>query len=62
MGELEGPEYLRQSRQMAEAWQGQGATPMLMVMPQGDHFSIADELCDPDSAMSRAIQRQMNLA
>jgi len=60
VGELEGPEYLRQSRQLASAWRGR-VSPHLLVMPGMHHFSIVDQLDDPDSALAAAIHRQMGL-
>ena len=61
VGDLEGPEYLRQSQQMAEAWQTSGSAPEVMVMAGHDHFSIADQMFDPNSELSIAIQTQMQL-
>lgn len=62
VGALEGPEFLRQSRDLAEAWRDQGFAPELMVMPDIHHFSIMSELEDATSTLSRAMHRQMQIA
>jgi len=61
VGELEGPEYHRQTDDLATAWRKHGFNPEVMRMPGDDHFSIAAKLGDPASALSRAILRQMGL-
>lgn len=62
VGELEGSEYRRQSEDLASAWGRQGLSPEVLVMTGHDHFSIVDQLGDPDSELSRAILAQMGLA
>lgn len=47
VGGLEGPEYERQSRLIAQAWGGSWES-----LPGHDHFSIAAELIKPDSALT----------
>ncbi|MDX1606265.1 MAG: alpha/beta hydrolase [Candidatus Competibacterales bacterium] len=61
VGELEGPEYRRQSEDLVTAWRRQGANPELLIMRGHDHFSIVDQLDDPESALCRAILGQMGL-
>ncbi len=61
VGATEGPEYLRQSNDLAEAWFHSGKTPDVLVMLGHNHFSIATQLDDPESELSRAIQYQMGL-
>ena len=61
VGANEGPEYLRQSNELAEAWFRSGETPKVLVMPGHNHFSIAAQLDDSESELSRAIQHQMGL-
>ncbi len=48
VGGLEGPEYARQSREMAAAWDGSWQS-----VPGADHFSIIPEFADPDSELVR---------
>jgi arylformamidase len=61
VGELEGPEYHRQTDDLATAWRKHGFNPEVMRMPGDDHFSIAAKLGDPASTLSRAILRQMGV-
>ena len=61
VGAYEGPEYLRQSNELAEAWSRSGEAPKVLVMPGHDHFSIAAQLDDSESELSRTIQHQMGL-
>src|SRR5437660_1737901 len=62
VGAAEGPEYHRQTNDLAAAWRALGA-PVDIVDAAGlDHFSIVVELERPDSALARVIRRQMGLA
>ena len=61
VGGSEGPEYLRQSNELSEAWSCSGETPKVLVMPGHNHFSIAAQLDDSESELSRSIQDQMGL-
>lgn len=62
VGELEGPEYHRQTEELARAWGRRGVAVEVMDMPGLHHFSIIAQLNDPASELSRAILRQMGLA
>jgi arylformamidase len=59
VGALEGPEYLRQSNDLATAWDDQGSAPQVLVMADMNHFSIVEQLNRPDSELALAIHRQM---
>ncbi len=48
VGGKEGPEYERQSRDIATAWSG-----IWEVLEGHDHFTIAAELINPDSALTK---------
>lgn len=61
VGALEGPEYLRQTQDLARSWAATTPAPEVMVMPDVDHFSIVAQLADPASSLSSAIQRQMGV-
>ncbi len=61
VGGLEGPEYHRQSEDLATAWRRHGVGCEVMDMPGIDHFSIVTQLEAPASELSRAIRRQMGL-
>jgi arylformamidase len=59
LGGEEGPEYHRQSDDLAAAWRHDGLAIDVLDMPGEDHFSIVAQLESPASALSRAILRQM---
>ena len=59
VGGNEGPEYLRQSEDLAAAWRAHGAVVDVAVLPGQDHFSIVDQLSDPGTELSRLILAQM---
>jgi arylformamidase len=61
VGGLEGAEYHRQTDELALAWQKRGLVCEVMDMAGQNHFTIADQLTDPASELSRAILRQMGL-
>lgn len=62
LGADEGPEYHRQTNDLAAAWRRHGVPIEIMDMARHDHFSIVAELERPDSALARAIRKQMGLA
>jgi arylformamidase len=56
VGGLEGPEYLRQSVDLAARWGTDGRRRVAVEVLAGhDHFSITAPLADPASALSRRI-------
>lgn len=57
VGELEGPEYMRQSTDLSAAW----ANTEVVPMAGQDHFSIAAQLERPDSELAGIIHRQMGV-
>jgi arylformamidase len=62
VGGAEGPEYHRQTDEMAAAWRARGVPIEVMDLEGHDHFSIIAELQSPFTALARAIQGQMGLA
>ena len=57
VGGEEGSEYTRQSRGIAEAWGGTWQS-----LPGLHHFSIVEELANPDSAMvAKAVELLVTL-
>jgi arylformamidase len=62
LGAAEGPEYHRQTEDLAAAWRKHGLAPQVMDLAGHDHFSIVGLLEDPASELSRVIRRQMGLA
>ena len=57
----EGPEYHRQTGEMAAAWRARGVPVQDLDMTGHNHFSIVAELESPFSPLARAIQSQMGL-
>lgn len=55
VGETEGPEYLRQSRDIATAWGGEWE-----AVPGANHFSLLDGLTDPASHLTRQAIRLLS--
>lgn len=59
VGGDEGPEYHRQTDDLAAAWRKKGLACEVMDLPGFNHFSIIAQLEDPKSELSRAILGQM---
>lgn len=55
VGADESPEFLRQSRTMADLWGGRGVETRYEALPGLNHFTVLDPLFDPDSALVRRI-------
>jgi len=58
----EGPEYHRQTGELATAWRAKGVPVETLDLTGHNHFSIVAELESPFSPLARAIQGQMGLA
>jgi arylformamidase len=54
VGVQESREFLRQSREIADAWADAGATTRYEA-PSGNHFTVLDPLADPNSAMTKRL-------
>jgi len=54
-GTEESPEFLRQSRMMADHWGAQGVETRYEALEGLNHFTVLDPLFDPDSALVRRI-------
>ncbi len=60
VGEKEGPEYHRQSTELAKRWTAAGAADVRARIAAGhDHFSIMMALADPDDPITLEIVRQV---
>ena len=59
VGGDEGAEYHRQQNDLAAAWRAHNAPVDILDAPGFDHFSIVAQLERPDSALARAIRRQL---
>ncbi len=55
VGGDESPEFLRQSRMMADLWGARGVTTRYEALPGLDHFTVLDPLFDADSALVKRI-------
>ena len=59
VGSEEGPEYRRQSEDLAAAWRRHGIAVEVLVLAGQNHFTIVEQLGDPEAALSRLILDQM---
>jgi arylformamidase len=59
LGAGEGPEYLRQSQEMAATWRRHGGWSAVVEMANHDHFSIVWELNDRESPLARAVRARI---
>ncbi len=59
VGGMEGPEYLRQSEDLAAAWRRHGIDVEVKVLAGQNHFTIVEQLGDPEAELSRLILAQM---
>jgi len=57
VGGDESPEYLRQSRTIAERWGSAGVDTRYEAVPGQNHFTVIAPLADPGSAMTRRIAK-----
>ena len=55
VGAEESPEFLRQSRMMADHWAANGVETRFEALPGLNHFTVLDPLFDPESAMVMRI-------
>jgi len=55
VGGDESPEFLRQSREIAQAWEKAGLITENVVVPGANHFTILDELIRPGSPVLTRI-------
>ena len=57
VGAQERPEFLRQTRLIAEAWERRGVNVNSVYDPGHHHFSVIDGLQDPESNLTREVLR-----
>ena len=62
VGADESPEFLRQSRMMADHWAANGVEARYEALPGLNHFTVLDPLFDQGSAMVRRIAIMANSA
>jgi arylformamidase len=51
VGAAESPEFIRQSLDMASAWSAGGIAAECVLVPNANHFTVIDDLANPNSAM-----------
>ena len=59
VGGLEGPEYHRQTEELAAVWRSRGLPCQALDLPKHHHFSILADLEDSGTILSRLLLRQM---
>lgn len=57
----EGPEFIRQSTDLARAWRAAGMDCRSWIMPGKHHFTTINQYLDPESELSRAVREQMRV-
>jgi arylformamidase len=55
VGGDESPEFLRQSRVIADGWRERGVETRYEAIPGMNHFTVCDAMIDPDSAMTKRL-------
>jgi arylformamidase len=60
VGALESTEFLRQTRDYAEALRGSGVPAQALQVPGRNHFTVLDDLADAQGPLWRAIDDMMN--
>ena len=61
VGSLETEEYHRQSRDFARHWQAKRFPLEMVEMPGFHHFSVIEQLANPNSPLNQAVRRQMSV-
>ena len=61
-GDIESDEYERQAGAMAAVWAALGYPLSRLELPGYNHFTMADQLRDPESDLTRAVMAQMGVA
>ena len=61
-GDIESEEYERQAEAMAAVWEAHGYPLSRLELPGYNHFTMADQLRDPESELTRAVMAQMGIA
>ena len=58
-GDIESDEYARQAEAMAAVWEAHGHPLNRLELPGFNHFTMADQLREPESDLTRAVMAQM---
>ncbi len=60
-GDIESEEYARQAEAMAAVWAAHGYPLDRLELPGFNHFTMADQLREPESDLTRAVMAQMGV-
>lgn len=60
-GDIESDEYARQANAMEDTWKRLGYPSEHLGLPGYNHFTMANQLKEPDSELTRALLRQMDV-
>ena len=60
-GDIESEEYARQAAAMIAVWEANGYPLQRLELPGFNHFTMANQLRDPHSALTRAVMAQMGI-
>ena len=60
-GDIESEEYARQAAAMAAVWEAHGYPLRWLDLPGFNHFTMADQLREPESDLTRAVVTQMDV-
>jgi arylformamidase len=55
-GGIEGPEFIRQTKELADAWSAKGMDVKGWIMEGKHHFTTINQYLDPESELSRAVR------
>lgn len=61
-GDIESDEYARQAEAMAAVWEAHGHPLSRLELPGFNHFTMADQLREPGSDLTRAVMAQIGVA
>jgi hypothetical protein len=61
VGGDEGPEFIRQSEDLAAAWATQGKDISARILPGKHHFTTINQLLDAESELSKAVRAQIGV-
>ena len=55
-GSIEGPEFVRQTTELMEAWGSKGMDVNCWIMEGKHHFTTINQYLNPESELSRAVR------
>lgn len=61
-GDIESDEYARQAEAMISVWDRHGYPSQRLDLPGFNHFTMAHQLKDPESQLTRAVTTQMGIS